>query len=128
MPYLGFDPLKNALTRLQASSLAYDAALASVMASGRIPSGQAARALDEALIQTERAMTREAGLPKRGWFKHQIYAPGLYTGYGVKTLPAVREALEQRNWKQATAQIDIVAGVIDRVAGQIDVAARRLRN
>lgn len=128
VPYLGFDPLKNALTRLQASSSAYDATLASVMASGRIPSGQSARALDEALIQTERAMTREAGLPRRGWFKHQIYAPGLYTGYGVKTLPAVREALEQRNWSQATAQIDIVAGVIDRVAGQIDVATRRLRN
>jgi N-acetylated-alpha-linked acidic dipeptidase len=73
-------------------------------------------------MQTERAMTREQGLPRRPWFKHQIYAPGFYTGYGVKTLPGVREAIEQRNWKEAEEQVRIVAETIDKLSGEIDRA------
>ena len=58
--------------------------------------------LDEILYKPERALTtRPKGLPRRDWFRHQIYAPGFYTGYGVKTLPGIREAIEQRNWKEA---------------------------
>ena len=53
----------------------------------------------------ERALTLNEGLPNRAWFKHQIYAPGFYTGYGVKTLPAVRESIEQKEWKLAEEQI-----------------------
>jgi len=60
--------------------------------------------LDEILYKTERAMTGQ-GLPRRDWFRHQIYAPGFYTGYGVKTLPGIREALEQRDWREAAEQI-----------------------
>jgi N-acetylated-alpha-linked acidic dipeptidase len=73
-------------------------------------------------MQTERAMTNEAGLPRRAWFKHQIYAPGFYTGYGVKTLPAIREALEQRDWREAGEQVSIVAQTIEQLAGEIDRA------
>ena len=62
------------------------------------------------------------GLPRRSWYVHQIYAPGFYTGYGVKTLPAVREAIEQRNWKEAEQQIRLVAGTIDGFATEIDKA------
>ena len=61
-------------------------------------------------MKTERALTRKEGLPRRPWYVHQIYAPGFYTGYGVKTLPGVREALEQRNWKEAEEQIGVVVG------------------
>jgi N-acetylated-alpha-linked acidic dipeptidase len=66
-------------------------------------------------------MTREEGLPRRDWFRHQIYAPGFYTGYGVKTLPGVREAIEQRDWEETSAQIDRVAGVLQ---GLTDVLER----
>jgi N-acetylated-alpha-linked acidic dipeptidase len=93
VPFLNFAPLQNAFARLQESAQKYDAAS---RAQGTLTS-QKQQALDEALMQTERAMIREAGLPRRPWFKHQIYAPGFYTGYGVKTLPAIREAIEQRN-------------------------------
>ncbi len=73
-------------------------------------------------MTAERALTRTEGLPRRPWFVHQVYAPGFYTGYGVKTLPAVREALEQRDWKEATEQIPNVAAAIEAFAREIDKA------
>jgi len=73
-------------------------------------------------MKAERTLTRPDGLPRRSWYVHQIYAPGFYTGYGVKTLPAVREALEQRNWKEATGEIPLVAATIESFAGEIDKA------
>ena len=82
------------------------------------------KALDQILFKTERSLTRSEGLPRRDWFTHQIYAPGYYTGYGVKTLPAIREAIEQRNWKEAQEQIAVVAGTLDRFSAEIDRAAK----
>ncbi|HEY5073593.1 MAG TPA: transferrin receptor-like dimerization domain-containing protein, partial [Pyrinomonadaceae bacterium] len=76
---------------------------------------------------TEPAMISQAGLPRRPWFKHQIYAPGFYTGYGVKTLPAIREAIEQRNWTEAEEQIILVAGTINRIAAAIDDATAQMK-
>ena len=73
-------------------------------------------------MKTERALTRDAGLPRRPWFTHHIYAPGFYTGYGVKTLPGVREAIEERQWEEASQQIEILAGVIELFAGEVDRA------
>ncbi|MDH3530425.1 MAG: folate hydrolase, partial [Acidobacteriota bacterium] len=80
--------------------------------------------LDLALYKTERALTSETGLPGRDWFRHQIYAPGFYTGYGVKTLPAVREAIEQRDWDLAGKKIEFVANIIENFASEIDRAAQ----
>jgi len=74
-------------------------------------------------LASERALTRPEGLPQRPWFKHQLYAPGLYTGYGVKTLPAVREAIEERDWKQTKEQIVLVADTIDGLCREIDRAS-----
>ena len=68
--------------------------------------------LDQILMKAERALTREHGLPRRPWYRHHIYAPGFYTGYGVKTLPGVREAIELRDWKEAERQITIAAEVL----------------
>jgi N-acetylated-alpha-linked acidic dipeptidase len=124
VPYLNFSPLQNSLARLQESARSYDAAMNEAAAAGRALPLEAQRSLDQALIQTERAMTREQGLPRRPWFKHQIYAPGFYTGYGVKTLPGVREAVEQRNWKEAGEQMNVIAETIDRLAGEIDRATK----
>lgn len=56
------------------------------------------------------------GLTRRAWYKHTLYAPGLYTGYGVKTLPGIREAIEQRNWEEAQQQIGVDAKTIIRLA------------
>ena len=127
VPYLNFAPLQNSLARLQESSRAYDAALNDAAAAGRALSVSAQKSLDEILIQTERAMTKEQGLPRRPWFKHQIYAPGFYTGYGVKTLPGVREAIEQRDWKEAVEQVNVIAETIDRLSGEIDRATNLIK-
>ena len=127
VPQLDFEVLKKSLARLEASGKAYDSALTVAVAAGRIPSGAAAKSLGDILVRTERAMTRPQGLPRRGWFRHHIYAPGYYTGYGVKTLPGVREAIEQRDWKETEEQIAIVAAVLNDVAGEIDSATRSLR-
>ncbi len=124
VPYLNFAPLQNALARLQESAHKYDAAS---RATDRKMTLQTQQALDEALMQTERAMLRDAGLPRRSWFKHQIYAPGFYTGYGVKTLPAIREAIEQRNWTEAEQQINLVAETITQIAAAIDRATAQMR-
>jgi len=109
VPFLNFAPLENAVARLNESARTFQKAPLN---------GNAA--LDELLYTTERTMTRTQGLPRRDWFRHQIYAPGFYTGYGVKTLPGIREAIEQRNWKEAEQQIEIVADILEKLANQLD--------
>ena len=127
VPHLNFAPLQNALVKLESSGRAYDAALKAATAGGKLPSSAQAKSLSDIVMKTERAMTRTEGLPRRSWFRHSIYAPGFYTGYGVKTLPGIREAIEQRDWKEATEQIGIVAGVLDKVSAEIDRATAALR-
>ena len=127
VPYINFAPLQNAVARLNESAKAYDSVRRDRLAgAGPIPEGTR-RDLDAALLQCERSLTREQGLPRRPWFVHQVYAPGFYTGYGVKTLPGVREAIEQRDWKEAEAQVGIVADVLLKYAENIDRAAALLR-
>ena len=79
--------------------------------------------IDGLLFRSERALTREEGLPRRPWFRHYLYAPGFYTGYGVKTLPAVREAVEQGEWVEAEIQVELTAGVINDFASRVERAA-----
>ena len=119
-PFLNFAPLQNAKARLESATGAYEQAV--TKRAGRAFSPATQKALDDLLQRTERALTRPGGLPGRPWFKHQIYAPGFYTGYGVKTLPGVREALEQGDWKAAGEQIEVVAGRLEDLAGIIDQA------
>ncbi len=122
VPFLNFAPLQNAVEKLQRSAREYEHAAEHVSTNGRTLSTETKRTLNRALMQAERSLTREQGLPRRPWFKHQIYAPGFYTGYGVKTLPAVREAIEQRDWKEASEQMEVVAQTIARFAEEIDGA------
>ena len=126
-PYLNFAPLQNALARLQESTKNYQAALNSTAAQERLRSRETQGQLDEVLKGVEHSMTRDAGLPRRPWFKHQIYAPGFYTGYGVKTLPGIREAVEQHNWKEADEQVTVAASTIQQVAAEIDRATALLQ-
>jgi len=88
--------------------------------------GGNAAEVNRLLIQSERKLTLEDGLPNRPWFKHQLYAPGFYTGYGVKTVPAVREAIEQRQWDDAQSAIARVSRVLQQEAALIEQAAAAL--
>ncbi len=118
VPVLNFTPVQNAVGRLRESARAYQSAV-----NGKQVPSAVQNALDEVLYRSERILTRPEGLPRRDWFRHHIYAPGFYTGYGVKTLPGIREAIEQQNWKEAEEQILIAAKLIEQFAAAIDRAA-----
>jgi N-acetylated-alpha-linked acidic dipeptidase len=125
-PYLNFTPLENAVTVLTASADRYDKAVKRTMQNSTVSSSALVRAVNGKLIQAERALTSPDGLPGRPWFKNLIYAPGLYTGYGVKTIPGVREAIEQKKWKDADAETVRVARALENEASLIDSAAAEL--
>ncbi len=115
VPHFNFAPLKNSLLRLRKSAEAVNEVSGTVdMPADRI------RSLNQMLYTVERRMTREEGLAGRPWYKHHIYAPGFYTGYGVKTIPGVREAIEVRDFDEVAGQIEIAAGVLDAVSRQLD--------
>ena len=120
-PFLNFAPLENALEQLKSSTEHYDKAVKKASL-GQKPLYE----VNRKLTQAERALTLPDGLPSRPWFKHQIYAPGLYTGYGVKTIPGVREAIEQKKWKEADEQIVRAGKVLTNEAGVIDEIAVEL--
>jgi N-acetylated-alpha-linked acidic dipeptidase len=125
VPHLNLAPLENARDRLDKSSRAYQAALEQAGPGADRLSPESRRRLDQLLLRAERALTGP-GLPRRPWYVHQIYAPGFYTGYGVKTLPGVREAIEQRNWKEVDEQVTVTAKVIEGLAAEVDKATALL--
>ncbi len=131
LPSQGLDlaPLRRSVEKLKQSAADYDRALRSFALtaglSGEKPDGL--KELNKLLYQSERRLLSEAGLPRREWFKHQIYAPGFYTGYGVKTLPGVREAIEQKNWTEAAEQVKVKSRTLDAMTSQIQSMARILR-
>ena len=117
VPYFNFAPLKNALARLEDSADAYQTVAIS---------GAPASAHHNYLLYTsERELIREQGLAGRPWYKHHIYAPGFYTGYGVKTIPGVREAIEQRQFDQVAGQIEIAAQVLTNLTVRLDELVER---
>lgn len=95
IPYVSLDEARNAFVALSEAARRADAA---------VNSAEPSPELNAALERVERAMTDVEGLPRRPWFRHQIYAPGYYTGYGVKTLPGVREAIEEEQWEEFEMQ------------------------
>ena len=112
VPFFNFAPLKNALTRLESAAENYETTIASGIA--------ATTEENYLLYQTERELIRQEGLNGRPWYKHHIYAPGFYTGYGVKTIPGVREAIEQRQFDEVAGQIDIAAEVLTKMAVKVE--------
>lgn len=119
VPYLDFSPLQNAMSGLEKAS----DQLAETW-NKTIGNGATHTALNEALYKAEQQLLTATGLPRRGWYKHTLYAPGFYTGYGVKTIPGVREAIEQRNWKEAQEQISVVAGSIRKLSAYLGGIAK----
>lgn len=122
VPFLNFAPLQNAVAKLQESAKNFQTA-----SKGKNLSVEQQKNLDQILMKTEQSLISNQGLPRRPWFRHQIYAPGFYTGYGVKTLPGIREAIEQRNWKEAGEQISITSKTIENFAAEIDKAANLVK-
>ena len=115
VPYLSFSSLQNALGELDQVT----SRLADTLAKVHL-TGSRAQAVNEALYRAEQQLLSDNGLPRRPWYRHTVYAPGFYTGYGVKTLPGIREAIEQRNWTEAQQQIDIDAAVVKKFAAYLN--------
>ena len=116
-PYLNFAPLDQASDDLTTAAAAYDKALAAHPGDG---------AVNEQLVQSERVLLDPGGLPNRPWFMNMVYAPGFYTGYGVKTLPAVREAIEQKEWSSVDMQVTRTAAAVEREAALLKAATQTL--
>ncbi|UBZ13813.1 M28 family peptidase [Flagellimonas marinaquae] len=113
VPYLDFSPIQNVVAELEKSIETFSKA--DVLALSSAKKAQ----LNEKLMGLEQVLLQDKGLPRRDWFKHQIYAPGFYTGYGVKTLPGVREAIEQKEWKEAQEQIGVLATTLKNFNAEV---------
>ncbi len=128
VPFLNFAPLENAVNNLQKSADEYQKAKSELMKSGKTLTEEQSKNLDQIIYQSERFLTSKEGLTGRPWYVHEIYAPGFYTGYGVKTLPAVREAVESRNWDEANKQAVVVANTLDNYSMEIDKATEMIKD
>jgi N-acetylated-alpha-linked acidic dipeptidase len=118
-PYFNFAPLDQASDDLTTAAADFEKAYTAHAADGKTT-------VNPQLIQTERVFLDPAGLPKRPWYENLMYAPGLYTGYGVKTLPAVREAIEQKQWSDVEAEIVRTAAAMEREAALLKAATQTL--
>jgi N-acetylated-alpha-linked acidic dipeptidase len=122
-PSINFAPLENAATALTQAAERYKTSLEGAR-SQLTP--DAIRTVNKELIQSERQLTDAAGLPRRSWYRHMLYAPGFYTGYSVKTMPGVREALEQKDYAEAEREVVRVAEALTREAQLIDGLSKTL--
>jgi N-acetylated-alpha-linked acidic dipeptidase len=126
VPEIDFAALDAVVTRLKSSAERYDAAyLAHISSSSTLPAAKR-RQLNVLLQEMEQALTTAEGLPGRDWYKHAIYASGALTGYGVKTLPAIREPSEAGQWDEAQRQIKRTAGVLSDYCDRLDRATTLL--
>jgi N-acetylated-alpha-linked acidic dipeptidase len=123
-PHLNFAPLDNITDALTLSAQRYQTALSKAWVSGLSPAITAE--LNQKLAESERRLTTQEGLLRRTWYKHMIYAPGVYSGYGVKTLPGVREAIEQKQWDEANAEIERVSKVLENERALVNSASEDL--
>jgi N-acetylated-alpha-linked acidic dipeptidase len=125
-PYLNFAPLDNAATALSQAAMHYSKALAG--AQGKPLPQDRVNTVNQNLALAERKLISGQGLPRRPWMQHVLYAPGWYTGYSVKTLPGVREAIEQGRYPEADEQISQAARALQDEAAWIEQLAKELAN
>lgn len=125
VPHFNFAALEDAVDRLQKSAGAYDSALAE---KGASLSPAAKKRLFALAREAEQALMIKEGLPGRPWFRHSIYAPGTLTGYGVKTLPGVREAIEQERFADADKYAGLTAAAINAYADKLDEGVKTMGN
>jgi N-acetylated-alpha-linked acidic dipeptidase len=124
-PALNFAPLENAVAALTRAADRYRKA-----AAAGVPSLNAdpvrLRTVNARLIQSERQFIDERGLPRRPWYRHLLYAPGYYTGYGVKTMPGVREAIEEKRYADVEPEVIRAAAALDRETALVNGVAENL--
>lgn len=125
-PHLNFAPLQNAAESLARSAQHYRQALSHSQAALEQSPVETLRALNQQLMESERKLTNDDGLPRRPWYKHLLYAPGVYSGYGVKTVPGVREGIELKKYSEAEQEIVRVARALDDEAALVESAAHSL--
>jgi len=118
-----FGPVLSALQKTDSDAKSYEAALKSAVA--ETDASRLAKA-NQALYESERGLILNKGLPSRDWYRHQIYAPGLYTGYGAKTLPGIREAVEGSRWDEANTEAKDAAQALEQLNQHIEEATRLL--
>jgi N-acetylated-alpha-linked acidic dipeptidase len=121
VPHFNMAPLENSIDHLKRSAKAYDSALA---AKGGSQSQTVKAKLIELARQTEQSLVVDVGLPGRNWYKHLIYAPGRYTGYDPKTLPGVREAIEEERWADVDRYAALTGAALDAYADRLDEGVR----
>jgi N-acetylated-alpha-linked acidic dipeptidase len=126
VPYLDFAALDNTVARLKKSTKAYDDRYARLATGSSKLSAEQNRQLNDLLRGMESTLLGARGLPGREWYKHLIYAPGLYTGYGVKTVPGVREAIEQNHWDEANQYVTFTAAALSAYCDRLDKATALL--
>jgi N-acetylated-alpha-linked acidic dipeptidase len=124
-PAINFAPFDNAANTLSDSARRYERALAASRAKV-VANPTALRALNAKLRQAEIQLVDDGGLPRRSWYRHLIYAPGFYTGYGVKTVPGVREGIEQSRYEEAEHEVVRASKALTRLAALLDAASGEL--
>jgi N-acetylated-alpha-linked acidic dipeptidase len=122
VPYLSFAELDNAIAKLEQSAKAFDLQYARIAAADDADAGAEHEQLNAMLAALEQSLTDARGLPGREWYRHMVYAPGAHTGYAVKTLPGIREAIEERRWDEANTYIGVVARAVNAYSTQLDRA------
>jgi N-acetylated-alpha-linked acidic dipeptidase len=122
VPFLNFAELDNAVANLERSAKAFDGEYARLAAVDSADGSAALERLNAMLTALEQTLTDPKGLPGREWYRHMLYAPGAHTGYGVKTLPAIREAIEERRWDEANLYMGVVAHAINAYSASLDRA------
>lgn len=125
-PFLNFAPLDNGEAAITRSAEHYSRAMRAFSRNGNAPAPQALQELNTKLLQAERQLTDPDGLPRRPWYKHLVYAPGYYTGYAPKTIPGVREAIEEKRYAEADKEIVRVSKVLQDYAATVEAAATEL--
>lgn len=123
-PYLNFAPLDNAAAALDQAAAHY--AKASAGAQNKSFPPDRLLTINQQLAGAESKLTNQQGLPRRPWMKHLLYAPGWYTGYSAKTMPGVREAIEEGRYAEAETQIGLVARAVQDEAAWIDQISKEL--
>jgi N-acetylated-alpha-linked acidic dipeptidase len=125
-PHLNFAPMQNAADALARSADHYRLAWSHKQSAISDAQSDSLHTLNQQLIESERKLTNEDGLPRRSWYKHLLYAPGVYSGYDVKTVPSVREGIELKRYAEAEQEIVRVAKALQDESALIDSAAQLL--
>ncbi|MFN8057632.1 MAG: transferrin receptor-like dimerization domain-containing protein [Vicinamibacterales bacterium] len=128
-PSVDLSSVRTSVERLKRAGDGFERVMGRVNAVKRAqlaPQKAKLAAANKLIYTTERLLGHAAGLPRRDWFKHLVYAPGFYTGYGVKTLPGVREGVEQGAWSEVQTYVPLVAQAVGKLADQVERAAKEL--